>query len=131
MVEAAGKRLEKEIAAGKVKLHEGSVEDLPYGDGTFDAVFHCNCYYFWPDQVQAAAEIFRVMKPNAWMVTTINLAAVKDGEENGRLKYGEGDCNHYMAALQEAGFKDVRLDELNDNGYSYQAIYAYVGDKSS
>lgn len=51
------------VASGKVTLHHCDVAAMPLADGTVDKVFHCNCYYFWPDLGKGATEIRRVMKP--------------------------------------------------------------------
>lgn len=55
------------IASKKVTLHHCDVAAMPLRDSTVDRVFHCNCYYFWPDLRKGAAEIHRVMKPGNGM----------------------------------------------------------------
>uniref|UniRef100_A0A8C4S364 Zgc:194242 n=1 Tax=Erpetoichthys calabaricus TaxID=27687 RepID=A0A8C4S364_ERPCA len=60
----ASKRLQEQIASGKTKLLLGSVEKIPLPDSSVDRVFHCNCYYYWPDLKTCSAELHRVMKPD-------------------------------------------------------------------
>ncbi|KAJ0064225.1 hypothetical protein NL108_001532, partial [Boleophthalmus pectinirostris] len=55
--------LKKHIASGKVILHCCDVAALPLSDNSVDKVFHCNCYYFWPDLRKGTSELHRVMKP--------------------------------------------------------------------
>lgn len=59
----ATERMQEHIANGKVTLHCCDVAAMPLKDSSVDKVFHCNCYYFWPDLKVAASEIHRVMKP--------------------------------------------------------------------
>lgn len=59
----ATKRLKDLMASGKLTLHHCDVAAMPLGDNSVDKVFHCNCYYFWPDLRKGGAEIHRVMKP--------------------------------------------------------------------
>lgn len=59
----AKKQMMELIASKKVTLHHCDVAAMPLRDSTVDRVFHCNCYYFWPDLRKGAAEIHRVMKP--------------------------------------------------------------------
>lgn len=59
----ASERLKELLASGKMTLYHCDVAAMPLGDSTVDKVFHCNCYYFWPDLRKVATEIHRVMKP--------------------------------------------------------------------
>lgn len=64
----AGERMKKLVAIGKVTLHHCDVIAMPLADSVVDKVFHCNCYYFWPDLRKGTAEIHRVMKPGGlWL----------------------------------------------------------------
>lgn len=68
----ASERMKGLMASGKVTLHHCDVAAMPLADSTVDKVFHCNCYYFWPDLRRGAAEIHRVMKPGwYWMLETL------------------------------------------------------------
>lgn len=59
----AKEQMKELIASGKVTLHLCDVAAMPLADNTVDKVFHCNCYYFWPDLRKTASEIHRVIKP--------------------------------------------------------------------
>ncbi|KAF5889174.1 F-box only protein 6-like, partial [Clarias magur] len=56
-------RMQEHIARGKVDLYNCDVTAMPFENSSVDKVFHCNCYYYWPDLKAAASEIHRVMKP--------------------------------------------------------------------
>lgn len=131
MIEVAGKRLKDDINSGRVELCLGSVMDLPFEANTFDRVFHCNCFYFWPDIDRGVQEIMRVMKPDSLMVTTINQASINKAIERGVLKYANPNVPLYIEVLKRNGFSNVNIQELDDSGTAYQAIFASVGKKDN
>ncbi len=63
MHEMASKRMKEQISSGKAVLYYSDVVAMPIEEHTVDKVFHCNCYYFWPDLKAGARAIHRVMKP--------------------------------------------------------------------
>lgn len=63
MHQVASEKLQDLIASGKVTLHHCDVASMPIAESSVDKMFHCNCYYFWPDLKKGTAEIHRVMKP--------------------------------------------------------------------
>lgn len=65
-LQMASEKMKELVASGKVTLHHCDVAAMPLEDNTVDKVFHCNCYYFWPNLRKGASEIHRVMKPG-WM----------------------------------------------------------------
>lgn len=50
------------IGTGLVDLRQGSIERLPFGDGTFDAVMAINSLQVWPNAGAGLREIRRVMR---------------------------------------------------------------------
>ena len=52
----------------EVEFIEGDAEELPFEDGTFDAVTSCFGVMFAPRQPIAAAELVRVARPGAKVV---------------------------------------------------------------
>ena len=62
MVEQATARNADAIASGVVDLRHGSVEKLPFEDGTFDAVLAINSMQVWPDVTAGLREIKRVTR---------------------------------------------------------------------
>ncbi|XP_059828804.1 arsenite methyltransferase-like isoform X1 [Hypanus sabinus] len=148
MHDVASERMRAEIQTGKVKLFVGSVEQIPLEDGVVDRVYHCNCYYFWPDLRVGSREIRRVMKPDvldnelaskapnkpdyflllhwagALMVTALHLELVQKMVAAGLLKGTKWQPEPYMEALLECGFVDVRMEDHQINGEMFQAIFA-------
>ncbi|OWF45571.1 uncharacterized protein LOC110456850 [Mizuhopecten yessoensis] len=127
MVLSATRLLRKGIGEGKVSLINAEAADLScFQSNTFDRVFHCNCYYFWPDMTKATNELHRVMKPGATMVTTMNPERLKISQSRGFFKYGNPDQRPYIKALQSSGFCGVQLKTLKheSSGASFDAIFA-------
>ena len=57
MVEQATARNAEAIERGVVDLRHGSVEELPFEDGTFDAVLAINSMQVWPDVTAGLHEV--------------------------------------------------------------------------
>lgn len=132
MLKTASERNSEFLKTGKLKLEQGDIAKTPFNTNTFDRVFHCNCYYFWGDQLKASKELHRIIKPGGKMVTTLNLNAVKIAQEKNLLQYGKPDPENYINVLKLAGFGDVKMETLQHeaSGHKYEAIFAFVGDKS-
>uniref|UniRef100_A0A673HQG3 Methyltransferase domain-containing protein n=1 Tax=Sinocyclocheilus rhinocerous TaxID=307959 RepID=A0A673HQG3_9TELE len=64
MHEIASKRMKEQISRGKAVLY-------------YSEVFHCICYYFWPDLKAGARAIHRVMKPDEISRIVIKAANMK------------------------------------------------------
>ncbi|XP_034763835.1 uncharacterized methyltransferase YdaC-like [Acipenser ruthenus] len=124
MHKLARERLRDHIASGKVQLFQGRVESIPLPACSVDKVYHCNCYYYWPDLLAGSAELHRVMKPGALMVTTLKLASLRKAVSRGVIQDKKWQPEPYMEALISAGFTDVRLEEKQHKGRDFQAIFA-------
>ncbi|KAF5889175.1 24-methylenesterol C-methyltransferase 2-like, partial [Clarias magur] len=120
----ATKRMQEHIASRKVDLYCCDVAAMPFKDSSVDKVFHCNCYYFWPDLKTAASEIHRVMKPGALMVTTLRLDRIASFASRKVFPGENWRPETYMEALQSCGFADVQMENRAENLISFQAIYA-------
>ncbi|XP_033728649.1 demethylmenaquinone methyltransferase-like isoform X2 [Pecten maximus] len=133
MVLSTTKRLGKGLGNGKVKLINGDVENMSFlQSNTFDRVFHCNCYYFWPDMTKAMNELHRVMKPGAIMVTAMNYERVMRLNSTGFFKkYGNPNQDRYLSALESCGFDGVELKKFKhgSTGANLEAIIAKKSEK--
>ena len=129
MLKETQSKVKREISSGKIQVTLGSVDNMPYESNTFDRVYHCNCFYFWPDLEIASKEIYRVMKPRSLMVTTLSLESLEKAKEKGFLACGNPDPKRYMEGLEAAGFENVKMEQMKEGDYSYQVIYASTGNK--
>ena len=125
MVNLASSMLKPEIAAGKVHLNLGSVEGMPYDNGVFDRVFHCNCFYFWADMDKAVSELKRVIRPDGKMVCIINIERLKELKKHNLMQCGNIEVDRYMSSLETHGFNNVHIEDVkNDRNIPLHAIYA-------
>lgn len=124
MHRVASELMKELVASGKVTLYNCDLTAMPLPDSTVDKVFHCNCYYFWPDLRKAATEIHRVMKPGGLMVTTLRLSFVAASAAKQLLPEEGWQPKNYIAALTDSGFTDVRMEEKQHKHINFQVIYA-------
>ena len=108
MLKRGRRRFATEVANGRLRLLEGTVEALPIEDSSIDRAYSVNSLYFWPDAAVAMAEFARVLRPGGRLVLCFQAPeAVRawPGHVYGFHAYGAGE----MAALMEAaGFGPVR-----------------------
>jgi ubiquinone/menaquinone biosynthesis C-methylase UbiE len=95
----AGRRCRKAIAEGRVTIHSGSADALPFADETFDAVVATNNMTMWPDLVAGLLEIRRVLQPNGRLLLSWHSANAPGSTER-RLALPDGDLDRVTKALQ-------------------------------
>lgn len=96
MIEMARRRNRALIEAGRIELHLGSVEKLPFDDATFDKAMSINSHHIWPDPVTGLREIRRTLRKGGCIAIAIT-----------RFSYASLD--KFKSQLMEAGFTDVSL----------------------
>ncbi|CAC5397892.1 unnamed protein product [Mytilus coruscus] len=126
IISTAKQTLQVEILEGKLHIQKGCVSLLPFENDTFDRLFHCNCFHFWPDLLIACKELYRVLKPNSFMVTTLCIKSIKHAREKGLLQYGPQDHLVFIKTLEKASFKNVMLHTFEENGRKFEAIIAFT-----
>jgi enediyne biosynthesis protein CalE5 len=70
MLEAA-RRKAVSLRLANITFRTGDVTTLPFEAASFDAVTTRFCLMFLPEIPTAAAEIFRVLKPNTWVAAAV------------------------------------------------------------
>ena len=63
MLKQAARRYRRDIAAGRLALHEGSLTRMPFADGTLNGVVTVNTIYFVAELQEAFTELARVTAP--------------------------------------------------------------------
>jgi SAM-dependent methyltransferase len=108
MCRMAARRNRTAIAAGRVRLHQASVEALPLSEAEVDKVFSVHTVYFWPDLSAALTEIRRVLKPRGRLVLgwREDPGAARSFPES---VYRFPDETTVVRALEEAGYGPVRI----------------------
>jgi len=107
----------KAIAAGRCKVLEASVSDLPFEDGVFDLVTAFETIYFWPDIEHCFQEVGRALKSGG----TFAIINESDGQGANDEKWEsmiEGmhtySPEEIRTHLTNAGFKDVDIKIKED-----------------
>jgi SAM-dependent methyltransferase len=66
----AGRRNAEALHAGRLTLHIGDAQQPPAGIGTFDAIFSCNVWLFWRDQLATVTGLFDLLNPGGQLAIT-------------------------------------------------------------
>ncbi len=71
MLSAAKENNKEALISGKLNLHFGSSDKLPFPDNYFDKIFCINVVYFWDEPQQHLQEMYRVLKPGGRFYATV------------------------------------------------------------
>ena len=105
---------EADVKAGKMEVMAGSVENLPFADGTFDKITTVESFYFWPDPAQNLREVRRVLRAGG---TFLLIADIYDHaglseqtvENIAKYKMFNPTLGEYQQLFEQAGFKAVSV----------------------
>jgi demethylmenaquinone methyltransferase/2-methoxy-6-polyprenyl-1,4-benzoquinol methylase len=120
MVQVAQRKLDERKLGAAVQLTVGDARQLPYPDGSFDAVYTSFTLELFPadDVTLVLAQVWRVLQPGG-RFGVVSMATPKDGEPNTLLERGYVwmhrhfphivDCRPIdpAALVAAAGFADV------------------------
>jgi arsenite methyltransferase len=104
MLRQAARRYRRDVAAGRLALHNGSLTRLPFADATLNGVVTVNTIYFVAELREAFAELARVTADSGRLVV-----GVADPQTMAKLPFtGHGfrlrPIPEVITALQNAGF---------------------------
>ena len=115
MLKQAAKQYRRDVEAGRLVLHNGSLTGLPFADGTLNGVVTVNTIYFVAELQEAFAELARVTAPSGRIVV-----GVADPDTMAKLPFtGHGfrlrPIPDVINALQSAGLtvQDRRINAAN------------------
>jgi ubiquinone/menaquinone biosynthesis C-methylase UbiE len=116
-------------AGVSARLREGTVESLPYPDGSFDTVVNTMAFTGYPDGARAAAELSRVLRPGGRLVL-IDVGYPNDDNRIGRwlveVWRRAGDLIRDIPAVLAAGGFTVDDEEIGGCG----SVHLYLGVKT-
>jgi len=98
---------------------QGSAEQIPWEDNSFDKVLSVESFYYYADQNQALRELFRVMAPNGRLFILINL--YRDNEyslqwvDKLKVPVHVRSEAEYLEMLRRHGFEDVDAARIPDD----------------
>ena len=131
MLTVAANKLQAQIAAGNIELHQGSIDELPIDDESADAVMVNQVLHHladdatagWPAHQRVFAEFARVLKPGG--ITVINSCSHSQLEQGfwfyqlipeavGRVQQRTADLDVLGSLLQHSGFGEVGHETATD-----------------
>ena len=107
------------IKEGKLDLHFGSSDAMPFEDNSFDKVYCLNVVYFWQHPQHHLKEILRVLKPNGTFY-----AGIRTRESMLKMpfiKYGFTiyDPSDFEEVLKQNGFTNITHTPTIENSVEY------------
>ncbi len=128
MVTRANWRAKKRGLSHKSGFHQGSIDQLPFDDASFDCACSVHTIYFWPDLDRGLAQLARVVKPGGRLLLGFSSASALREEgwvERGFRAYSSEQID---AACRAHGFTSLRLHAIDrEPGGSF---YALLGVRS-
>jgi SAM-dependent methyltransferase len=107
MLAQATARNRAAIEAGRVRLHRGTFERLPFPDGAFDKALAVNVAYFWDDGDAVLGEVRRVLRPGGVLAIYVTDAAtMRRWRFAGPETHRHFDRDDLAAMLRQGGFRE-------------------------
>lgn len=102
------------VNAGRLEVRQGSVEDMPFSDATFDLITTVESFYFWPRPQENLREVLRVLKEGG---TFLLIADIHEDGALSRETRGNVERYHlfnptkeeFQSLFRAAGFCDITL----------------------
>ena len=96
MLKMALRRNRALIEAGRIELHFGSADKLPFDKETFKKALTINSHHIWPDPVAGLSEIRRTLRTGGRIAIAIT-------------RFSYASPAKFESNLIDAGFTDVRV----------------------
>ncbi|WP_410571512.1 class I SAM-dependent methyltransferase [Amycolatopsis sp. cmx-4-61] len=123
MLERARRTFRREIAAGRLVVHEGSMTALPLAAASVDAIVSTNTIYFIDDLDAALTEVARVLRPGGRFVLGIgDPDAMNRAEMLTRNGFRIRPLDHVEAALVRAGLEVRAHERLAGGGLGFHLL---------
>ncbi len=126
----------------KIDWREGTVTDMPFSEGSFDAVLCQHGLQFFPDKAAALAEMHRVLTPSGRLVVSVWRAldfcpwqrAIGDAVERHvgldaakqiRSAFSLGNADMLREMIESAEFRDVEI-KVEPETIRHSSLEEYV-----
>jgi SAM-dependent methyltransferase len=120
MVRKARENCEK-LGFRNVEFVNGDIEDMPFGDKSFDVVISNCVLNLVPDKSKAFKEIFRVLKPGGHFCVsdvvikgTLSEKMLKDAEMYAGCVSGASEMNEYLKIVESSGFVNGKVHKQKE-----------------
>lgn len=114
MAAEAKENNQRSISDGKLALVQGSSNQMPFADNSFDKIFCINVIYFWDEPQGHLQEIRRVLKPGGQFFATIRSKESMEQmpfTQYGFAKYNEDEWTSVVEHQQLHFEKAVEIKE--------------------
>jgi SAM-dependent methyltransferase len=113
-----------DVAAGRLRLQEGSITALPLADSSLDAAITVNTVYFVDDLDRALADVARVLAPGARFVLAIGDPASMAGRQGKMPGFRIRPLDVVETALAGAGLTVIGQSEVPRRDFSFRLFTA-------
>ncbi|MBI5338282.1 MAG: class I SAM-dependent methyltransferase [Mycolicibacterium rufum] len=114
MLAEAKRRFSEPIARGRLRLHSGRMQDLPFDDSALDAIISTNTIYFVPDLAAALKELARVLRPGGRLVLGVGDPGQMSKMPFTRHGFRLRPIDELVPAIREAGFDRIEDKRVGD-----------------
>ncbi len=104
------------IAAGRCRVIQGNVSELPFEDRAFDLATAFETVYFWPGLKHCFSQVYRILKPGgAFMICNESDGIDETGQKYERIIEGMKcyTIDELSSALTAAGFTEIKSDRCD------------------
>ncbi len=113
-VEMSRETNKADINSGKMDICQGSVEDMPFDDKTFDKIITVESFYFWPEPAKNLNEVYRVLKQGGQFLLVADIYDKDDLSQETRdmtLEYGlfNPGAEEFRQMFERVGFTAVEV----------------------
>lgn len=117
-VEESTRTNAEDVASGKIQILQGSVDQLPLADDSFDRIITVESFYFWPDAVKDLKEVRRVLKTGGQFLLVADIynrddlpaSAVEHIQE---YNMRNPSLDEFRSYFEQAGFGDITIHLKN------------------
>jgi ubiquinone/menaquinone biosynthesis C-methylase UbiE len=116
MIHQAARRNRGALKSGRVALHHGLFDNLPFDNASVDKVLAVNVAYFWQDMSQVLAEIARVLRPGGILAIYVtDASAMRHWAFAGPLTHRLFDAAQLRTAFAGSAFPaaDVNIAAIS------------------
>ena len=111
-----------EATGERLRWLEGTVEELPFPEGSFDLVISTTSFDHWADQRAGLGECARVLAPGGWLVLTDLFSALLAPTLLGSRRHKARTRRRASRLLAAAGFRDAQWHDVD--GFIIRAVTA-------